>query len=1674
MVRRLALPVLHVLLTLVAARVAAAPPQWLPPRSVTLGAEAGRVAGLDMCARGSEVMIAWSDARLGGRRLFWRRSLDSGATWQPEALVTSATPGASSPSLACDDDRLYLTWIHGGESDGALMYSSFGPGGWTPAIEVAPDALASSPAIAVTRAFPHAIGIAYEEIGEAGARATVTLSEDGGTTWSDPFPASQSGAPSARPAIAAAGEMFYLAWQDFRETSAHVYFTTRGPRLVGTERRLSQIGGAGSPSLDARERRVVAAWESKPGLDGPNIYATVSENEGFDWDLPTALTQSAPQSAKPAALALSDAAYVAWQDGAEGAFEVFLTQHAGGGLWRSPDRFTQSGSASIRPQLAASFPSGATFREANAQLQLAWIEREVDGAGVGAHSVRDTHPPDRPSAPQHVDVSARPGWDDDAEARFRWELDPSAAAYRVLVSADGGAEEEAAVTALPDAMLTGLARGPSVRVRVVAVDAAGNASEPSPPSEPIRVDATPPLVRIAQPQDGGVLFADAPVRVSCFDDNLRFCIVEFGATPDPTAWAPLTPQLTEPFDLAQIATIPIADLDGIYTLRVRAEDEAGGVTHSVVRFVVDSTPPQVVETGPTAQLLPSHDLATGRRDPAWSPTGDRIAFVSDEGGAQDVWVARSDGAEAYRITADAFVDAAPTWSPDGSRIAFASRRDAEWSLHVATMSGDVASVGLPPGADAIDPAWSPDGARLAFASDLDGDYELYVVENLDEALAGGDPITTQMTRNVSDDRRPAWRPGGDALAYEAARGFSWDIRSVDVATGEDRQLTASFDADLSPDYHPDGKQVLFTRVGLDGAASLHVHDLVSGDTRGLSTEGIEARYGVWSPSGRAVAFESAAEVAIAPLVPVTSRLEARIATPANGAFVGAETDIVGVARGPDMAFYRLEFAPADDTASWTTITGDASQPVTDSGFLGRWDTTSLLGEYRLRLTVVAEDGSADVSETRVHVRDGRPELAVISPGDGEETLEPSITVAGSATPGASVTLNGERIDASSAGLFELDHPVSPGENVLEFRVLDIAGEQVSTIRRVVRVTDALAIDITDPTPFAALATPYVHVSGVAPGAVTVAVDEYEVPVASDGGFSRVLAIDGESRAIRVDAVDRFGRRASVERLALYTPGLAAGRTDTSPPAVVEPEPPVGAVLDTGRFEFQARIVDDRGFDPDTLTLTFDGAELEPEDWRFDTETGVLLYDPNLQLDDGQHALVVAGADLVGNALLHGDLRVTVDTQPTVLALSGLVDDATDSAVRVVLTSNRPLASVLSLQARAPGQVVGLPLQVASTGTDAPYTYEAVTHFSAGKTLELTASVLSATGVRSDAVGAVAVATLSAVQPTVVTLPNGVAATFAPVEGDTVEQIVFRTQDGSDAARMVAQRRDILDRGMAFGGAGTATFVVETAADGAEPPAFELTAPSTTADSRAWFQWDEQGRRWEPLPGVGAADARSALAQVAGVYGLIDDTQPPVLVGADPPSREDLPLDRYFVEAEFLDIGSGVAGRGVTATLDGHPVTVDVAVDQNRGFVRYVPTNLQPGLHTLTLSVADRAGNVAVESFDYLTAEAFRFTAFRLAPNPIRGNSARAIFRLTQTADVRMGIYTADGRLVRSEELLDVVGDAFGGDGSRETFEWDLTNAAGNPVASGVYIVQLTARNADDTAIRVTDKWAVIR
>jgi Tol biopolymer transport system component len=110
-------------------------------------------------------------------------------------------------------------------------------------------------------------------------------------------------------------------------------------------------------------------------------------------------------------------------------------------------------------------------------------------------------------------------------------------------------------------------------------------------------------------------------------------------------------------------------------------------------------------SGRVEQLL----LARGKdTQPAWSPDGRSVAFVSDREGATQLWRAAADGSHVTRLTQGPAASMHPAWSPGSDEIAFVSDDGRASALAVVAASGgesrrfDLSSSGI---VNMRDPHW---------------------------------------------------------------------------------------------------------------------------------------------------------------------------------------------------------------------------------------------------------------------------------------------------------------------------------------------------------------------------------------------------------------------------------------------------------------------------------------------------------------------------------------------------------------------------------------------------------------------------------------------------------------------------------------------------------------------------------------------------------------------------------------------------------------------------------------------------------------------------------------------------------------------------------------------------------------------------------------------------------
>jgi Ca2+-binding RTX toxin-like protein len=141
-------------------------------------------------------------------------------------------------------------------------------------------------------------------------------------------------------------------------------------------------------------------------------------------------------------------------------------------------------------------------------------------------------------------------------------------------------------------------------------------------------------------------------------------------------------------------------------------------------------------------------------DPAWSPIGNKIAFVSDRTGNREVFTATADGSGPQNISNTAADESAPRFSPEGKKLAYvAPGTGAKPDVFVRRLAGGgPVNVTDNPASDTA-PSFSADGTKVLFASDRGGDSDVFV------ANASASAAATDLNKDAGDpqdDVTPDW------------------------------------------------------------------------------------------------------------------------------------------------------------------------------------------------------------------------------------------------------------------------------------------------------------------------------------------------------------------------------------------------------------------------------------------------------------------------------------------------------------------------------------------------------------------------------------------------------------------------------------------------------------------------------------------------------------------------------------------------------------------------------------------------------------------------------------------------------------------------------------------------------------------------------------------------------
>ena len=219
-------------------------------------------------------------------------------------------------------------------------------------------------------------------------------------------------------------------------------------------------------------------------------------------------------------------------------------------------------------------------------------------------------------------------------------------------------------------------------------------------------------------------------------------------------------------------------------------------------------------------------------DPAWSPDGTKIAFVSNRNVGQiQIWVIDADGKNLIRVS-DGVWDQNPDWSPDGKKIAYDVLLNPwdndKWkrTIYVTDSDGKNSRQLIKKPEWESYPSWSPDGRKIAFIShNHERPDEIYVMD------ADGRDIE-RITHDAIWKYMPTWSPDGSRIAY-CTNHHIWVMDS----NGKNQRLLTKHGFHKHPTWSPDSETIAFQTWGRHMFSIFTVDAMVDGVKPLLEVQG---------------------------------------------------------------------------------------------------------------------------------------------------------------------------------------------------------------------------------------------------------------------------------------------------------------------------------------------------------------------------------------------------------------------------------------------------------------------------------------------------------------------------------------------------------------------------------------------------------------------------------------------------------------------------------------------------------------------------------------------------------------------------------------------------------------------------------------------------------------------
>lgn len=337
------------------------PDRTAAPQSNSAASDPGQV----IIASGSNRFAVWQDNTPGNYDIFFRRSTDNGATWQPTVNLSNNAGPSIDPQITVSGANVYIVWTQenaaGTTVDAFFIRSTNNGATWGPKTTISTqdtdNRLVTNPQVAASGAFVY---VTWYDFGAKDAFFRRSINNGG--TFQGVVNLSNSGTvddlDSNIVALAAAGTNVYAAWDNYY--GGGDILLKRSTNNGATWSAIKNLsGGTGTdalgPDLAATGTNIYATWSDVDVGDTEAFFAR-STNSGGTFSAKINVSNNAGHVYSPPQVAFSGVnVFVTWSDNTPGNVDVLMKRSINsGGSFQAVKNLSNNAGVSLNPQVATS------------------------------------------------------------------------------------------------------------------------------------------------------------------------------------------------------------------------------------------------------------------------------------------------------------------------------------------------------------------------------------------------------------------------------------------------------------------------------------------------------------------------------------------------------------------------------------------------------------------------------------------------------------------------------------------------------------------------------------------------------------------------------------------------------------------------------------------------------------------------------------------------------------------------------------------------------------------------------------------------------------------------------------------------------------------------------------------------------------------------------------------------------------------------------------------------------------------------------------------------------------------------------------------------------------------------------------------------------------------------